>query len=186
MFTNNYNSIADQVKQDIVDWSVNWVEIPNDFYDNKFPVCPYAKMARLAGKTNICVYTDGPIKDFINTALEKLVAEKLYHQMLLVLPPRTKYYPGIRKFVMSQNEKLIPNDYFALSGTAITTQSKYPGLLNSGPYFIIGINTLSMVLPAVESLKTAGYYDRWSIQHYQDIVIQRQELYKKYSVKDSA
>jgi hypothetical protein len=141
-------------------------------------------MARLAGETNICVYTTGSIKDFIDSTLEELVAKKQYRQMLLVMPPRTKYHPGIRKFIQDQNKKLIPHDYFALSGTAVTTQSKYPGLLNSGPYFIVGVNTLSMVLPAVESLKAAGYYDRWSTQHYQDIVIQRQQLYKKYSEKD--
>jgi hypothetical protein len=186
MFTNDYSNIADQVKQDILNWTINWVETPNEFYDNKFSVCPYAKKARLAGETNICVYTSGSFRNFINHTLETLVANKSHRQMLLVLPPRAKYYPGIQKFIVNQNKKLVPNDYFALGGQAIATQSRYPGLFNSGPYFIIGINTLSVVLPAVESLKAAGYYDRWSKQHYKDIVIRRQQLYEQYSKKDPA
>jgi hypothetical protein len=183
MFTNNYSNVADLVKQDILDWISNWVEAPNEFHNYKFAVCPYAKKARLAGKSDVRVYISGPVKKFITNTINTLIETKSHEQMLLIFPPRTRYYPNIKKFILNQNERLIPNDLFALSGTAVTTNSKYPGLFNSGPYFIIGINTLSNVLPAVEQLKSAGYYDNWSSEHYNDIVNTRQKMYEKY--KDS-
>ena len=101
--------------------------------------------------------------------------------MLLALPPRVQYYPGIRNYLGKLNsELLIPNDFFALMGSAVTSKSHYPGWLNSGPYCLIGINTLSMVLPAVKTLRDTGYYDNWSQEYYDAIVVKRQTMYNKY------
>jgi hypothetical protein len=183
MFTSNYSNIAKSIKQDIIDWAINWVEVPNPFYDNKFPVCPYAKKARLDGETTISVYTSGSIKEFIKQNIEWLINTKQHKQMLLVFPPRTKYYPSIVKFIENQNDKLVPNNLFALSGIALNTKSKYIGFFNSGPYFIIGINTLSDVMPAVDALESAGYYKNWSKKHYKDIVVKRKNMYEKYLKK---
>ena len=63
------SELAEQVQQDIVDWSINWVEQPNEFYHMKFPVCPYARQARLQGQTTIKVYQGGSVREFISSQL---------------------------------------------------------------------------------------------------------------------
>lgn len=175
------NELAAAVQTDIDAWTRLWVEQPNEFYHDRFPVCPYAQQARLAGKTGTIVYTGGGIRKFIQRNLSRLVAGRAYQQVLLVMPPRARFVPGIRQWVQDQNDWLIPADLFAMSGRAVTTQSRYPGWFNSGAYYIVGVNTLSEVLPAVDKLQAAGYYQDWSEQHYQDIVVRRQHLVDQHS-----
>lgn len=177
MFTNN---LVLQVQQDIVDWTVNWVEQPNEFYNNKFPVCPYAQQARLSGHTRIQAYPGGPVRQFVLEQLKLLANTHSHQQLLIVLPPRARFIPGITAWIRDQNSWLIAEDLFVLPGRAVTTRSRYPGWFNSGAYFIVGVNTLSQVLPAVDKLQAAGYYQDWSAQHYTDVVVRRQQLYQQH------
>jgi hypothetical protein len=178
MFIND--TILTQIKKDIADWSINFVESSNEFYENKFPVCPYARKAKLQGESCISIYQGGSVKNFIKTEINNLLDQKKHKVMLLIFPPITKWIPGIHRFVININKKIIPKDFYALAGIAVNTQSSYPGWFNSGPYFIIGVNTLSAVLPAVESLKSVGYYKNWSDKHYKSVVVRRQQMYEKY------
>lgn len=178
---NDYTSIASVIQQDIIDWSTNWVEQPNEFHNYKFPVCPYAQKTRIENQVNIKVYTGGSIKNFINACVNELVSNKTHQVTLVVLPPRAKYHPTLKKFITKLNTKtLISNDFFAFMGSAATTTSRYPGIFNSGPYCLIGINTLSMVLSAVETLKKSNYYGLWSKKHYKEVVEYRQEMVSRY------
>jgi hypothetical protein len=174
------DTIKTQIKKDIEDWSINFVESSNEFYENKFPVCPYARKAKMQGDSCVGIYQGGSVKNFIKTEINNLIDKKTHTVMLLIFPPRVKYIPGIHRFVKNMNKEIIPKDFYALAGIAVNTQSAYPGWFNSGPYFIIGVNTLSAVLPAVESLKAAGYYKNWSKKHYESVVVRRQQMYEKY------
>lgn len=176
--------IVQQVEKDIHDWTLNFVEASNEFYGEKFPVCPYARSARLAGESYKVVYTGGNIKQFIKTETDKLVADTKHTVMLMVFPPRIKWYPGIHKFIQNLNKTLIPRDYYALGGNAVGTNSAFNGWFNSGEYFVIGVNKLSNVLPAVETLKAAGYYSKWSKEHYNAVVVRRHQMYEKYSKRN--
>ena len=178
MFTSN---IVQTVKKDIEDWTINFVEASNVFYGGKFPVCPYARQARIKGETTYAIYSGGGVKKFIEESVQKLLQDKKHKQMLIVLPARTKWYFGQKKIIHNLNKKIIPQNYFALDGNAKGTKSNYTGIGNSGEYRIIGVNTLDEVLDAVEYLKKSGYYKDWSKEHYYDIVIRRQEMYEKYS-----
>ena len=62
MFTND---ILEKVKTDIQSWTVNFVEASNEFYGGKFPVCPYARQARIKGETTYAIYPGGNLKQFI-------------------------------------------------------------------------------------------------------------------------
>ena len=179
------NNITELVRQDINDWIVNFVEASNEFYGHKFPVCPYARAARLRQESTVCVYESGSIREFIWTSITDNLLSNKYKVILCVLPPRAQWLLKFDRYVAGLNKKIIPHDLYALLGQALGTISKYPGLLNSGPYCVLGVNKLSAVLPAVESLKSAGYYDNWSDQHYKDIVELRQQSHEKYSKKDS-
>lgn len=181
MFTNN---VTDQVTADIQNWIVTFVEASNEFYGDKLPVCPYARTARLQNESRVHVYQHGSVRRFMEQHINKLKNSTEYSVILMVFPPRTKWYPGIFKFINNLNKKIIPDDLYALGGQAVGTKSKYPGWFNSGEYFVVGVNTLSNVLPAVDQLQTAGYYKDWSAEHYNAVVTRRQEMYCKYKTKD--
>jgi hypothetical protein len=181
MFIND--QVVAQVHCDIEDWTINFVESSNEFYGEKFPVCPYARSARLNGESYKVVYQAGSVKEFIRKHAFNLVNDSKHTVMLMIFPPRVKWYPRIYKFIQLLNQELIPVDYYALGGLAVGTRSAYPGLFNRSEYFVVGVNKLSNVLPSVESLRDAGYYDKWSDKHYDAVVVRRQQMYEKHKAK---
>lgn len=180
MFTNN---VIEQVQKDIDHWVKTFVEESNEFYDNRFPVCPYARSARLANESTVQVYDGSGVKKFISEKQQWLIDHDQYFVMLMIFPTRVGYYPGIKKFIKETWKSTVPEDYFSLGGFANHTKCAFPGLLNNGEYYVIGMNKLSKVLPAVEILKKKGYYDYWSAEHHKDIVEIRQQAYEKYKDK---
>lgn len=172
------------VKQDIWDWITQYVEVDNEFYNYKFPPCPYAKSARLKGLVTVEAYQSGDVKDFINSTLQEHTTKKQHQVCVMALPPQTRWRWGLKKYINSLNKDLIPNDYFIQFGFAVKTQSRYSGFFNSGPYFIVIINKLSDVLSGHESLLKTDYYKNWAYYHYYDVAERRQKLYQKYSKKD--
>lgn len=168
------------VEQDILDWIENYVEVPQAFYDYKFAPCPYAKAARLKGYADVVAYESGNIKDFIEHHINILATEKKHGLKGLIFPPRTKYYFGMKKMIAKINEQIIPEDLYCQYGLAIQTNSRYSGWLNSGPYFIVLANKLSNVLEGHQSLLSTDYYSHWSKEHYDAVVVRRQNLYEKF------
>mgnify|MGYP003643789581 CR=1 FL=1 len=175
MFTSD---VLQKVKTDIESWTINFVEASNDFYGGKFPVCPYARQARVKGETTYAIYPGGNFKQFIIESINQLLADNKLKQMLIVMPPRAKWIFGIDRLINNINKRIIPLNYFALKGSANGAKSSYPGL--SGEYQLIGLNTLDKVLEGVEYLEKKGYYKNWSEEHYSDIVIRRQQMHDKY------
>jgi hypothetical protein len=174
------NEVVEQVRKDIQHWILNFVEAPNPHYGEKFPVCPYARQARLAGESSVKVYQAGSVRKFIEQCADELAQDNQHKVLMIAFPPRVKYYPGIHRYIYNLDKQLVARDLYALGGQAVGTESCYPGWFNRGEYFVVGINTLSNVLPAVESLKSAGYYQNWSQEHYHAVVERRQKLYEKH------
>lgn len=180
------SDLTTRVEEDIWTWIKEYVEVNHAFYGNSFPPCPYAKAARLKGAIDIEVYESGNIEEFIKTNLQNLIdqKDKKITQRALILPPRTKWRFGLIRFLNNLNVNIISQNYYMQFGQAIKTKSQYPGLFNSGPYFIILINVLSEVLDGHKALLSTDYYKPWSKEHYNAVVGRRQEMYEKYGKKE--
>ena len=172
--------ITKQVERDIQDWMINYLEQNNQFYDYKFPPCPFARAARLKGLVDVRAYGFGSVTEFINNYTKDLIEAQDFNTRILVFPPRTHWKLGLTRFIDGLNQITIPKDYYIQYGTAIQTKSCYPGWFNSGPYFIVIINKLSDVLEGHRALLNTDYYKPWSKQHYDEVVVRRQQAYEKY------
>jgi hypothetical protein len=169
------------VCEDIERWLIEYIEIDHKFYNYKFPPCPYAKSARLQGMVVIKAYDGTGFKNFINTAVTQLTTDSTKSVCILAFPSYFKWNFFVKWFVGSLNKTLIPCDYYAQFGTALKTNSKYPGILNGKPYFIVIINQLSSILDGHNSLLKTDYYKPWAKHHYRDVVLRREQAYKKFS-----
>jgi len=177
------NDVLQKIHEDIQSWTIDFVEASNDFYGGKFPVCPYARQARIKGETTYAIYPGGNLKDFIHQSVSKLVTSDKLKQMLIVMPPRAKWIVGIDKMLNNINKRIVPLNYFALKGSANGSTSSYPSMFG-GEYQLIGLNTLDKVFEGVEYLKNKGYYKNWSKEHYNNIVVRRQEMYNTHGKQD--
>lgn len=169
------------IENDIWNWITDYVETDHKFYDYKFPPCPYARSARLKGLVDVKAYSSGSIKNFILEQVDDLITDKTYNIKIMAFPARVKWYFHIRYLVSKLNKKLVALDYYAQYGIALNTKSKYVGLFENGPYFIIIVNKLSDVLDAHKSLLSTTYYDNWADKHYDTVVTRRTKIYEKYS-----
>jgi len=172
--------IIDLVGNDIWDWIKNYIEAKHEFYDYKFPICPYAKSARLEGIFDIKVFSSGNVKKFINDNIIGLTKDTKYTMRGLVMPPRTRWNFGVKRLINKLNNKLISQGYYIQFGTAKMTNSKYPGFFNKGPYFVLLINKIDRILDGHKQLLKTDYYKDWPKEHYDAIVVRRQKLINKH------
>ena len=108
----------------------------------------------------------------------------LRHQILNSLRMyNLKYRDKYGKMVICCDGGSWRKDYYSQYGFALNTKSQYPGLFNSGPYFIVIINKLSDVLSGHQALLNTDYYKPWANHHYDAVVNRRQKMYEKYKDK---
>ena len=169
----------DLIKQDIYDWVVNYIEANHAFYDYKFPPCPFAKAARLKGMLDIQVCEQGSYYNFAEKYVTSMSTDTNFTVRILVYPHSLKYRFWMKKQIAKLNTKIVGMDLYAQIGSAIKTKSKYPGLLETGPYGIVIINRLSDILSGHQSLLKTDYYKSWSDQHYHAVVTRRQGIVDK-------
>jgi len=170
-----HSSTFKLIEQDVWDWIINYIEVENKFYDYKFAPCPFAKSARLKGLVSVSVYESGSKADFI-----KKHTSELSGIHIMVFPTYVKWFFHLRWLIDKINNRVISKDYYLQYGLAVKTESKYPGIFNSQPYFIVIINKLSDVLKGHTALLNTTYYKDWTKEHYYNVVTRRQEKVSKW------
>jgi hypothetical protein len=171
------------IEQDIWNWIKNYIEINHKFYDYKFPPCPYAKATRLKGLMSVNAYTTGnPIK-FIQQQINDLLDEKKFNVCVMIFPSKMKWHYYLHWKIRQLNKTIIPKDFYLQYGKALKTSSRYAGMFENGPYFIVIVNKLSDVLSGSRSLLSTNYYKNWSKKHFDEVVVRRQKKVNKY-IKD--
>lgn len=171
------------VQQHVQHWIESFVEQPNEFYQYQFAVCPWARAARERGHSLLLCYSMGNPWRWLQQQVQELIQHQQYQVGLFVLPPLMRNVVTRLK-IHAMNQNIIGQDYFALMGSTVGLSSAYPWYWGRGEYTVVGVNRLSRVLPAVETLKQQGYYDNWSQQHLQQVVQHRQRMHERYRKKD--
>lgn len=175
-------SIYEEINQDIWNWFDEFVTVPNEFYQNKFPPCPYARAALMKETVDVAVWESGDVRLFIRqNAIDMRDSPKLTTRVM-AFPPRTQYAWGISEFVETLNAEMIPDNIFLNTGIAKTTISRYPGS-SGNPYFIVVANSLDAVLKGANSLRKSDYYKDWPASHYAIVVERRARLAQRYQKK---
>lgn len=168
-----------QIEDDMWKWIGEFVTVRNEFYDNSFPPCPFARGAVAAKTADVRVWQSGNAREFIrNGAIEMRDCPTLTTRVM-AFPPRTQFMWGMSEYVESLNMELIPDNIFLNTGLAKTTTSRYPGP-STGPYFIVIANSLEAVLAGAERLMSTNYYRNWPAEHYELVVERRQRMAQRY------
>jgi hypothetical protein len=159
------------IKQDILDWVTNFIEVNHEFYNFKFPPCPYAKAARLDGLLNITVYEDGTIGSYVDMNIQAIIADSKYTVTVLVLPNRARYYFWLKWWLKYKNRRLVARDLYAQLETA---------RVNEHEYTVIIINRLSDIISGHRSLSKTDYYSNWTAEHYNAVVTRRHDIMTRH------
>ena len=164
----------DIIKQDIENWLLDFVEPVHN--KTGYPICPYARKARLDEQVEIAVHTQGKLINF----LEELVSKNYPSNKITIVAakPRYLYHPRLDLQLTQLNEKIIPQNLFIQGGIAKHTRSKFRTLIQGSYYFCV-INKLYPVLKGADALSKTSYYSTWSAEHFAHVVENRNKLVSK-------
>ena len=176
LITYNMKLNAEQstVKKDCTDWLIGFVEKPHEFYNFKFPPCPFAKKVRLENDMIIKSHHRGSIIQFAQFNIKLLLESK---KTVMVMFADVKHDTWLTRHRLKLlNKFLVKHDRY-LQVAKIETNGK--------EYFGILINRLSIVLDGHKFLKNkTEFYKDWTESHYKIVVEDRNRLAKKYGKVD--
>lgn len=152
-----------KIEENIWQWIIEYIEVENEFYNYKFPPCPFAKSARIKGMVDVIAYSTGSPYKFIKHQIEDLNKDNKFNVRVMAFPMRMRWYLHLHFMLNCLNKKLISKDLYVQYG-------------KTDNYFIVIANKLSDVLEGHKALLKTDYYKNWSKKHYSAVVIRRQQV----------
>ncbi len=160
-----------QVKQDILSWSENFLEVPHPALGNWSP-CPYARRARLNNQVDIRLGTD-PYFD-----LEALAAQGLGSAQVVIFAydpvvwTREYFEPRLsaanRDFLLSADMIVLedhPDDSEIVNGVC----------MNQGTWALAMCQSLSDLDVKARIMANKGFYHTWPEEYLQQLFEHRQD-----------
>lgn len=161
----------EQVKQDIENWIVNFVEVPHPALGNWAP-CPYARSARMKRSFEVYIGMD-PYYDLKNRARrgmgDKEVVIYVYDP---VEWPHELFAPSIEN---ANTEHLLRNDMLALEDHPSDLENVNGVIMNQGKYALALVQSLSDLNEKAASIGKKGFYNTWPEEYLQALFHHRQD-----------
>jgi len=181
-----------QIIEDVRLWSKNYLEVSN-VHLGGLPACPFAKKAWADDKVWIAVKTKhSTYKKELNDCLKNLDFTK--KEILIFCDPYYSYSPDElhlatedynewynRKdiYFMSfhpSNPATIEEQQFLVSPSEeLLEDDTYP----EHKYSMMLVQKFSQLQEASDKLHKQGYYSQWPKGYYRDVVVSREDKYKK-------
>ena len=147
----------EQVKQDIENWIVNFVEVPHPALGG-FPPCPYARSSRLKNSYDVFIGSD-PYFDLKNRARHGMGNKEV---IIYVYDPQE--WPH-ELFAASLDHA---NQDFLLTANLLTLED-HPAdqeivngvCMNQGTYALALVQSLSDLNTKAHMMASKGFYDSW-------------------------
>jgi hypothetical protein len=159
-----------QIKQDLEQWLVNFVEQSNPLLNN-WPPCPYARQARLGNKINIVFDSPLEIAQYVS-CLDK------YDVVVLCFDHKNYSTSQIELFAKHLNSILTLQDYVVLEDHPDSEEFVNGVKMNFGKCGLMILQRLSKLNTAADQLRDKGYYTTWSDENLVEVVNWRYDLCK--------
>ena len=161
----------DQVKQDILSWSENFLEVPHPALGNWSP-CPYARRARLNHQVDIRLGND-PYFD-----LEALSAQGLGSAQVVIFAydpvvwTREYFAP---RLAAANRDFLLAADLIVLEDHPADPEIVNGVCMNQGTYALAMCQSLSDLNEKAHMMAAKGFYHAWPEEYLQQLFEHRQD-----------
>lgn len=146
----------DQIKKDIEQWIVNFVEVPHPALGNWAP-CPYARKARIESDYTIKLGSDlgSDLAELSRTGIDKSV-------VILVYNPNQYSASQFNTTIDDLNEQfLVKHDLLALADHPADEEIVNGLKMNQGTYALALVQSLSDLDKKAQLVARKGFYDTW-------------------------
>lgn len=170
------------IKEDIISWSKDFLELPNKDLGNK-PVCPYAKKARLSGQINIVVEESG--EKLLQTVVNQCnkFTESGKKICIVACPDLETTADEIDSYVHALNHVYVPKDVYLMASHPSNDLEPVEFLENTdwesdNEFLMVLIQSFEELEKASSSLNKIGFYEAWPKEYYQSTVTKR-KIYRR-------
>jgi len=164
------------IKEDILSWSKDFLEIPNKHLNN-FPVCPYAKKTRLDNHINIVEHNDP------STYLEAIIKEADNFKgkiSIVACSDLSITADELADYIHALNYVYVPRDVYLMASHPEDFDEEIDFLQDTAweshnDFLMVLIQSFDELEEASTSLKKIGYYDNWNEDYFSGTVEQRKQ-----------
>jgi hypothetical protein len=164
------------IKEDILSWSKDFLEIPNKHLNN-FPVCPYAKKTRLDNHINIIEHNDP------STYLEAVIKEADNFKgkiSIVACSDLSITADELADYIHALNYVYVPRNVYLMASHPEDFDEEIDFLQDTAweshnDFLMVLIQSFDELEEASTSLKKIGYYDNWNKDYFSGTVEQRKQ-----------
>jgi hypothetical protein len=161
----------EQVKQDIENWIVNFVEVPHPALGG-FPPCPFARQARMKRTFEVYLGSD-PYYDLKNRARWGMGnKEVIIYAYDPVEWPHELFSSSIES---ANHEHLLRADILALEDHPADVENVNGVIMNQGKYALALVQCLSDLNAKAQLMASKGFYHDWPEEYLQGLFQHRQD-----------
>ena len=164
------------IKEDILSWSKDFLEIPNKHLNN-FPVCPYAKKTRLDNHINIVEHNDP--STYLETVIKE--ADNFKGKISIVACSDLSITADeLADYIHALNYVYVPRDVYLMASHPEDFDEEIDFLQDTAwesynDFLMVLIQSFDELEEASTSLKKIGYYDNWNEDYFSGTVEQRKQ-----------
>ena len=161
----------DQVKRDIEQWIVNFVEVPHPALGN-FPPCPYARSSRLKNSYDVFIGSD-PYFDLKNRAKYGMGNKEV---IVYVYDPKEWSHELFASSLDQANQDfLLAADLLTLEDHPDDVEIVNGVCMNQGTYALALVQSLSDLNNKARLMAKRGFYDSWPEEYLTGLFQHRED-----------
>ena len=161
----------EQVKQDIENWIINFVEVPHPALGG-WPPCPFARQARMKRSFEVYLGTD-PYYDLKNRARWGMDSREV---IIYAYDPQEWPHKLFSASIESaNNEHLLRVDLLALEDHPADVENVNGVVMNQGTYALALVQSLSDLNAKARQMASKGFYDTWPEEYLQSLFQHRED-----------
>ena len=165
--------VIDQVKADIEDWLINFVEVPHPALGNWAP-CPYARRARKLRQYDVRI-GDEIERDLFLFAKKQYMGK--FDVVIYAYPPHQ--YSGVYfdwvVDAMNNSKGFKKRNFVALGDHPGLREEQNGVVFNMGKYALVLIQDKTKLDEHARFLAHKGYYKGWNEEYLQDVFAHRKD-----------
>jgi hypothetical protein len=161
----------DQVKHNIEQWIVNFVEVPHPALGG-FPPCPYARSARLKNSYDVFIGSD-PYYDLKNRARNGMGNREVV--VYAYDPVEWPHDLFAASLAHANQDFLFAADILALEDHPADQEIVNGVCMNQGTYALALVQSLSDLDTKAKQMASKGFYDSWPEDYLQALFQHRKD-----------
>ena len=161
----------DQVKHNIEQWIVNFVEVPHPALGG-FPPCPYARSARLKNSYDVFIGSD-PYYDLKNRARNGMGNREVV--VYAYDPVEWPHDLFAASLAHANQDFLLAADILALEDHPADQEIVNGICMNQGTYALALVQSLSDLDTKAQQMASKGFYDSWPEDYLQALFQHRKD-----------